>query len=374
MKNSKLLSQNIAFNSGSASNHSTSNVFLLDDTRKIETEYSDNYFQLSNVQQKLLKTVLSHINYEANGDSFYIQTLRHTMLNVLPQEIIHALRAQTNNETSQGFLLIDNLPIDDIIHHTPKSLAYDSKSKASAISENLLLGFASLMGEPYAIGFETDHMINNLIPQQNAAQEKTSSGYDFELDFHTEYCAPKHIENFDASPQHLLLTGVKHDAYGPLTKISLADKALSQLTETDVAKLKEPSFTIDFPFRWRQAQPQTTSVDNVPVVYGDDAKPFVSACFYGDVVRPNSAENTQAYQKFHEAIKDNALNIDIRPGRMLIVDNRRALHAREPFNASFSKAGEAHRWIQSVFVAHGSLTKHREYFKATEKERIFIPK
>ncbi|WP_244596009.1 hypothetical protein [Bartonella doshiae] len=122
--------------------------------------------------------------------------------------------------TPRPFLIFENLPIDRQINTSPNHYNLDASCKSGHISENLIMMFSLLIGEPYSIKFEGEHIVNNLVPLEDNKKDYTGLGSEVELDFHIENAALKFITGLNLSPKGILLSGVCNDVDGPLMRIS----------------------------------------------------------------------------------------------------------------------------------------------------------
>jgi alpha-ketoglutarate-dependent taurine dioxygenase len=66
-----------------------------------------------------------------------------------------------------------------------------------------------------------------------------------------------------------------------------------------------------------------------------------------DLKEPIGARATEALKRFGEALGRCRRTLVLNPGEMLIVDNRRAVHGREPFTASYDGTD---RWLVRILV------------------------
>lgn len=74
------------------------------------------------------------------------------------------------------YLFFENLPIDDSVVTTPVPNMHLDRIKSSHISENLIVLFSLMLGEPYSIKFEGESVVNNLIPLGHAKNDYTGLG------------------------------------------------------------------------------------------------------------------------------------------------------------------------------------------------------
>ncbi|KXU36451.1 hypothetical protein AXE65_04975 [Ventosimonas gracilis] len=133
--------------------------------------------------------------------------------------------------------------------------------------------------------------------------------------------------------------------FGPLTHWADARNALKLLGNQDIECLRRPEFRIKVPYRWHRG--------NIPIasLRGNLSLPEVSAVFYPDMVEPQTTSAIKAMENFYKAIRKVSFGIDIKPGRLLYIDNHFTLHSRDKFNGSFDKYQNPTRRIQRVFVS-----------------------
>ncbi|MFB8423855.1 TauD/TfdA family dioxygenase [Priestia megaterium] len=292
-------------------------------------------------------------------------------LRAMPRRIINCLSEQKASLNPLPYIVIENLPKDEEVLTTPDAQIFTPSAKKGFISENLAIAVGALIGEPYSIVHEGQNVVNNLIPSLETKKEYTGLGSEVELDFHIENAALKYMGDRNFSPSGLVLTGVRHDPKGPLTRVADAREALRTLSEDDINQLSQPLYRIKVPYRWRLSMPgemQETSL--VPLIQGNIDLPEVAAVFYPDMVIPENEVAASAFENFYDAIRKVSFGIDICPGRLIYVDNRFTLHSRDAFKPSLDESGRPLRWVQRVIVA-SNLWNHRNLNQV--KERVFEP-
>jgi len=325
-------------------------------------------FKLTDTERDRLGNALNKVAYDPSGSLAYITDLRITAISNLPRRIIDALSEQRASIQPRSHLIFENLPTDEQVFTTPDPDIFTPGSKSGHISENLIMAFASMIGEPYSIRFEGGDIVNNLIPTKSAKREYTGLGSEVELDFHIENAALKFMEDFNFSPLGLLLTGVRHDPEGPLTRLADARIALQKLTPEDIECLRMPLYRIKVPYRWRRGN--VVQTEAVALVRGSPSLPEVSAVFYPDMVEPQSSAAATAMANFYAAIRDSSFGVDVTPGRLVYIDNRFTLHSRDKFSGTNDEFDNPMRWVQRVFVA-ANLWNHRNLNLV--KSHVFEP-
>ncbi len=328
---------------------------------------SKNVFSLSSEEAANIRTVLSEIQYDPIGGEEYISRLRKSAIKAFSPRILKVLNEQKKSVDIKPYIIFKGLPYDNVTG-SPKDGETGKQHKKTNLSENINIAIALLLGEPYSIEFEGKHIVNNLVPDKSHSGKYTGLGYDTELDFHIENAALKHTHNY-VSPMGLILQGVRHDNNAPLTKISDAYKALEILSEKDKKELSKPNFTIKVPYRWRTKYPE--QVENVSVL-SSDKTPDLSAVFYFGMIQANTHEADVALKKLEKSVNETSIGLDINPSMLVYVDNRRCMHARTKFDATFDDNGCANRWLQRTFVAP-SLWEFRDIPQTHNGGRIFKP-
>ncbi|MAM88843.1 MAG: taurine catabolism dioxygenase TauD [unclassified Hahellaceae] len=321
----------------------------------------DPTFSLEDSDKNSLSRALDAVIYEKNGACSYVNALNKLAYKTLPGELLDIFLTQKASKSPLPYIYINNIPTDLQVSGVPLQGEDTASYKSGFRSENILIMLASLLGEPYSMAFEGEEIVNNLIPFLETATDYTGLGSSVELDFHIENAALKHFFPYNFSPMGLMLTGVNHDESGPMTRISDGNKALSLLSVVDREVLSSESYRIKVPHRWRGGKYslQKTETDWVPISLSKNGRySDISAVFYQDMIVSKNKDAERALGNFHNAVKEVSEAISIRPGQLLYIDNRIALHSRDQFKPTYQN-GRPRRWVQRVFVSP-NLWSHRD--------------
>jgi L-asparagine oxygenase len=323
-------------------------------------------------EKQRLGKELSGIIYDPLGSDQYVQCLRRKMYEVLPVVLINALTSQRCINSLSGAIVINNVPIDTLIYGSPNFDQTGRLFKSGTLSENVITAFSSLVGEPYSIYFEGKELVNNLTPQAKTKFDYTGLGSEVELDFHIENSALQYIAEDDYSPSGIFFLGIRIDKEMEPPKTFIADtrKALKLLSNSDLTILHHENFYLNLPYRWRGTFSNKLTAIKCSVLKGKLDAPRVSVAFYPDMIIPINGAAKRALNNFHQAVKAVSESIQITPGKLVYVDNRFTLHAREQFKPTYDTNGCPYRWIQRVFVTP-SLWPFRA-FQSTGG-RVFLP-
>lgn len=271
----------------------------------------------------------------------------------MPDRLLAFFENQNDPYNQAPYFIINNIPLDQNIYGSPLSSEASTTFKSGCVSENILCAIGCALGEPYSISFEGRELVNNLTAEKNHKLEYTGLGSEVELDFHIENAALKHTFEDDCSPKGLLLLGIRDEpaSSGPYTYVSDARKALELLSNNDKNILRDNNYAIEVPYRWRNAiTSDKLPRCDVPIVSGTAELPRISAVFYPGMVTPRNKQAENAYINLYRAVKAVSIGVKIQPGRLVYVNNRFALHARQKFTATYDENGRGYRWIQRLFV------------------------
>lgn len=328
----------------------------------------DLVFTLTDDERDRLLSKVSEIEYDQEGCCSYITDLQRIAFSSIPKRLLNQLRSQRTSLNPKPYIIIENLPLDRYVRTTGDGKSVKPK-KSGQISENLMMLFASLLGEPYSISFEGNEVVNNLIPYPQNQDDYTGLGSGVELDFHIENAALKYLHDGNLSPQGLLLTGVREDQGNPYTYVSDARQALSMISNESKEQLKKPLYKLKVPHRWRGIT-KAENTEYVSVICESDTYPEVSVAFYPDMILAKTEEAKKALEELHVEIKRCSVGVVIEPGMLIYIDNRFALHSRDKFESSQDEMGFPSRWVQRIFVA-SNLWNHRRL--SNIKKRVFEP-
>jgi L-asparagine oxygenase len=238
-----------------------------------------------------------------------------------------------------GALLIEGLPIDDRLPPTPLD-GRRSPLKTSRMSESLLVVLGSLLGSVLGYREEKEGMlIHDVCPQPGREERQENSGSEY-FDIHTENA----FHPF--RPDHLLLLCLRGDAEGSArTLVAPARAALSLMSERDVEILRRPLFRHRMPtsFAVDGGEPGLSSLAPVLTGENDDVRLRVDA--FNTVT--DDGEGLGAVEHLLDALRRVLTGPALTSGDMLVVDNRRAAHARTAFTPRYDGSD---RWLQRAFT------------------------
>lgn len=335
--------------------------------------YVDERITLTPKESEHIRGVLSSMPYDPAGGQAYLHAVRRAAYEAFPDHVLSTFEgAKRLDATATGAIELDNLPIDRGVCGSPRLNETGVRFKRGVLSENVLVALAAFAGEPYSIAHEGRELVNNLTPHKEFARAYTGLGSDVELDFHIENAAQAHMPEGDTSPFALMLLGVRGElGGGPATRLADARRALRLLSNNDIACLYGHHYIIRVPYRWRGATPTPRdNTDLSAVLSGPLESPRVTVAFYPGMVLAVNEAAERALTNLYQAVRQVSFGINVTPGKLVFINNRFTLHARDRFTPQYDKNGCAYRWLQRVFVAR-SLWNFRAFKRV--HDRVFDP-
>ncbi|MFI6067026.1 TauD/TfdA family dioxygenase [Micromonospora sp. NPDC051227] len=242
--------------------------------------------------------------------------------------------------TNRGTLLLRGLPVNDAaLGPTPARWDVGALAKRSWKTETVLLAVASLLGEVFS--FERQHdgnLVQNVVPVRDDAYTQMGTGSRVFLEWHTEDAYDQLRADFIA------LLCVRSDPSARTVVVDAADVPVSPQAR---AILLEPRFHIGVdPASGGSGKPEDGPV---LAILEEDASLGLTVRLDTDqvcAVRGDEAA-AAALEEFRYAIPRAARYVTLQAGDMLLMDNRRTLHARTAYTPRFDGTD---RWLQRVSI------------------------
>ena len=256
----------------------------------------------------------------------------------IPAELTAFLHDFKNRYSNYGALLIHNTPIDKALS-APPTTDVEAEHKTSFLSEMMLLTLAQQLGESFSYIEEKEtHIIHNIVPQRKGEHLRANTGSINDFLLHTE------LAFFDHRPDYLLLLCLRASNSGQsgLTTVAFIDDILDQLDDATQALLRQPIYRVGIPESFGGRKNLTPMM---PVMYGKTFDPELRVNFNN--MHATTPEGVQALHKLQTLLTLNLQKIFLSPGDLLVIDNKKAVHGRTPFVASYDGTD---RWLQRIYV------------------------
>jgi L-asparagine oxygenase len=260
----------------------------------------------------------------------------------LPGGVLEHLMAMRSEPEIPGALVVQNLPLDRGLPRTPAD-GGTSNEKNTFVSEGVLLGMASILGQPFSFLSEKDGVIiHSISPVQGREEATANDGSRSDFKAHVE-CA-----YFELRPDFLLLLCLRPDLERKAgTLVADIRSALRYLSQFDRAMLRQPLFQIQAPLSFVKGLGGQPWSEPRPVITGPELAPEV--CLNLNGMRAVTPGAQKSLDLLREALESPSVveSVVLEAGDLLVVDNRKSVHGRNPFMARYDGLD---RWLQRVYV------------------------
>ena len=234
--------------------------------------------------------------------------------------------------TPGGAILIRELPTDQDLPLTP----LDSRrppGRRAFLSEFWLSVVGLRLGTPFAyIDQQAGALHQNVAPVPHARFEESDIGAESSLSLHTEN--PFHV----LPPTFVLLYCLRSDAGNQAgTMLAQVAEVVRRLDDGIRNRLRSPVFF---------ERGSSRELDRVPVLSGSALDPL--ARYDAAWTATDTEQGTAALQSMARELPRCTSAVYLRAGDLLVLDNRRWLHGRMPFEAAYDGQD---RWLQRLYVS-----------------------
>jgi L-asparagine oxygenase len=295
---------------------------------------------LTDLEHRAVKELIESLPVLSHPDEITDELLNQVELcqKSMPSRLAHALISFKRTPHRTGNLIIRNLPTDPVLPPTPSD-AKPSRTKTSSFSEYSLLLSMLFLGEPISFLDEKDGvLIQNICPVkgQEKKQENVGSCY---LEFHTE-------DGFHPyKPDYLGLICLRpdHDGIAKTTAASVRN-VVQWLPVRAMELLRQPLFRLRLSTSFgSNGEPVYSKPGSI--LSGHWLEPDLCIDYF--LMEALTPEARWAFELLKELLLKVVVEHALRPGDLMIVDNRMAAHGRTSFTPCYDGAD---RWLQRMFV------------------------
>lgn len=259
----------------------------------------------------------------------------------MPQSLREAVLRFRRDSNDYGAMVIRGLPSDSELPPTPAD-AGRVQSKPTHMSELWTAAIGTALGDPVSFApLKAGEIFMNICPTRRNEGELSSESSRVTLDYHTELAYHPH------APTHLLLFCLRpdHDRVAR-TFFSCARQVVDLLSPDTLGALFEPSFRaeVDLSFRGQASNGHGGGIP-LPVFYGDPYDPLMN--FDGDLIAGVDERARRAYSELTDVLIATQMYVELNPGDLLILDNRRTTHGRSEFTPRYDGLD---RWLQRMYI------------------------
>jgi hypothetical protein len=273
----------------------------------------------------------------------------------MPRRIRQALIGFAKRGNPDGALLLRNLPADPEVPPTPVRSG-ERPRKATWASELWMCCAASALGEPVAYLQEKQgSLFQDIYPTAQNADKLSSESSSILLDFHTEIAFHPHM------PEYLLLYGLRQDPDKRARTIFSSVRRFFHLLPPGVRDaLFSDLFRTGVDYSFGNVDELRGAGPLVSVLFGDRLDPFLR--YDLDLMVGETPEAEHALHVVRGLVNEAQRDVVIEPGSLLVLDNRRCVHARSDFKAYYDGRD---RWLQRMAVVRDLEPSLRDRVRGT---------
>lgn len=268
------------------------------------------------------------------------------LLSAVPTEVLAALHRLRLGRTRPDALVIgDLLPRDLLLPTTPTSLFAIEEQLDVRAAELVLLALLGMLGEPFT--FSTlygGRLVQYVVPIAGQELEQTSGGSEADLAWHVEDAFT------DERCDYFALLCLRGDP-GARTIFANVRELERELDARTLEILRQERFLV-VPDTAHDLEPDARAMAVITGSADDPEIMFDAVYLSADHADPEALAAIDAVRR---ALDRSARGHILRPGELLIVDNRRNVHGRTSFAPRFDGTD---RWLLRA-MACSSTVKHR---------------
>ncbi|HSK78689.1 MAG TPA: DUF4350 domain-containing protein [Thermoanaerobaculia bacterium] len=305
---------------------------------------------LTDEENKYLAELLASVEHDPYTDfeAFYLES--KLLFHELPRRIRRQLIEFSQKSNVDGVLMLRNFPMDRGLPPTPTKTG-ERWSKPTRASELWLCSVAAALGEP--VGYlqeKQGRIFQDIYPTPSNADKLSSESSSILLDFHTE------IAFHPFMPDYILLYGLRQDPLKEARTISSSVRRLfNLLTPGDRDTLFLDLFRTGVDYSFGNFEEKQGAGPLVSILYGDRMDPFLR--YDLDLMVGETPAARHALQVVRELVNKVKRDVVIEPGSLVVLDNRRCVHARSNFTAFYDGRD---RWLQRMAVVRDLQASFRD--------------
>lgn len=321
--------------------------------------------KLSEKMSRKLRNI--HSPYESLEDTLWQV---HKIFAELPGPLLKELRLFAKFPESPGVMLLENLPEDPALPPTPVDGRPVTRGRDSFVGEGVLLGLTQLLGEP--IGYQSEKLgdiIHSVTPVESGSYTQSNQGSKVFLSYHNDSTYDESGNYHLYNPDYLILYCMRADKDEQAITYYVDARDLCRALPAHVEELlRKPLFRMAAPstFTREKAGGQRVWSGLIPIISGPREFPEVSIAANG--VKGETPEAEMALEVLHATCHDERVHhkVILKPGRALLLNNRKGVHARSVFTPGFDGSD---RWLLRTYIRR-SLWEMRH--RSTGQPRVFV--
>ena len=296
----------------------------------------------------------------------------------MPRRLRRRLLDFKHQEPVSGALLLKGWPVDERrIGPTPQHWRAIPEPERAAPEAMLLMLVSTLLGDPIAWATQQDaHVVHHVLPIQEHEGEQLGSGSRQLLWWHTEDAFSPFRPDYVTLICMRNVDGVS-TTIGSLADVRLADWQLECLLGEHFTIKPDLSHSSvhgkgsgdhALLHAYQNVRKMMQAPRRVSVLFGNPQAPYLRLDpYFMDKVLGNPKAQL-AYEELVRQIDATLRPVALCPGDLIVIDNYRAVHGRQPFRAHYNGRD---RWLQRMLVAR-DLRPSRRARNASNDRILFV--
>jgi Fe(II)/alpha-ketoglutarate-dependent arginine beta-hydroxylase len=268
----------------------------------------------------------------------------------LPERVRRFYHALKYSGAHSGITVMRGFTVEDV-PDTPSSWDFEASYQPTFEVDFLSVLVSSYVG--HIFGWSTQQkgkIIHDLIPIKDKGNAQTGYGSTSLLEMHTEDSFHPHRGDY------VCMFGIKNTHHVPTILATIKDLAISAQDkqtlfekrfhfEPDESHLDFAQTSIDTSEKHVESLQQAHQTS---VLYGNYESPYI--CYDPFYMRVDNsfAEGEAAMARLTQLIGDNTIDLVLAAGDICIIDNRKVVHGRRPFEPKFDGTD---RWLKRMSIS-----------------------
>lgn len=261
----------------------------------------------------------------------------------IPESVLATIERLILDPEAPSAIHFANLPIDGILPPTPPD-GHTITGKKTFTSEGTLMGIGRILGHPYAFKDEKrGQIVQQICPVPKSAKQLSNEGSLVGLGMHVE----NSFSEF--RPHYLLLLCLRGDTdHKAMTRIASGNAIASRLSPRHLAAARLPEFKLRCPESFATVPGQDAFSEPVAIFSGPPERAELRIDL-PDYMECLTDRATEAYEAIQTALAEPGVvrDIDLQPGQVVVLANRRITHGRTVFTPRYDGTD---RWLQRMFI------------------------
>lgn len=285
-------------------------------------------FEPNKVDLKILVDLAHQLTIDPSDNPEAFCNSAKTLSKQLPTQIKDTLDNFIKVGNDKEFLLISGLEsaIENLVETPNNNYSKIGEKTTLAKIQAICISYISEMIAYEAEGY--GRLFQDVVPIQSMEKEQTSIGSAIELEIHTEQAFS------ELKPDILSLACLRGDA-NALTYILPVKTIINRLSNDEITLLKQPLWKtgVDLSFKLHGHEFQNGDIRGPMPILSTTSSYDVRhiLTFDQDLMFGITPRSHRMVKKIVDIYYENRIAHNLKPGQIIFIDNRHAVHGRSPF-------------------------------------------